>query len=108
MSARSGVTLKPLAVEDLRGLFDYLAADSLAVALRFLESAMETFNWLATTPGAGNPCALTGSRTVDVRRWDIPGFPNHLIFYRPTEAGVDVLRVLHGARDLSEIFIDVA
>jgi toxin ParE1/3/4 len=31
-------------------------------------------------------------------------FMNYLIFYRPIGGGIDVLRVLHGARDIDRIF----
>lgn len=31
-------------------------------------------------------------------------FPNHLIFYRPVEDGIEVLRVVHGAQDIEAIF----
>ena len=29
---------------------------------------------------------------------------NHIIFYRPFEGGIDILRVLHGSRDIGSIF----
>ncbi len=34
----------------------------------------------------------------------LTGFPNYLVFYRVIDEGVDVLRVLHGARDIDAIF----
>ncbi|MFC1707767.1 DDE-type integrase/transposase/recombinase [Planctomycetota bacterium] len=38
-----------------------------------------------------------------IRMWSIRGFKNHLIFYRPSPEGLDVVRVLHGARDIPRI-----
>lgn len=38
-----------------------------------------------------------GARSFAVR-----GFDKHLVQYRPTGAGIEVLRLLHGARDLPE------
>ena len=38
-----------------------------------------------------------------VRSWGIRGFPNHLIFYRPTDDRIEVIRVLHAARDIETI-----
>ena len=35
-----------------------------------------------------------------VRMWRISGFENYLIFYRPIESGVEVIRVLHAKRDI--------
>jgi len=36
-----------------------------------------------------------------VRSWVVPGFENYVIFYLPTQDEVQILAVLHGARDLS-------
>lgn len=41
---------------------------------------------------------------IGLRSWSIRAFENYLIFYFQTEAGIDVVRVLHGARDLERIF----
>jgi len=36
-----------------------------------------------------------------VRSWLIPEFQNHIVFYLVTGTEVQILAVLHGARDLS-------
>ena len=41
---------------------------------------------------------------VDVRMWRVAGFPKHLIFYRPIETGIEVIRVLHAKRDIESLF----
>jgi toxin ParE1/3/4 len=38
-----------------------------------------------------------------VRNFPVRGFRNHLIFYLPVQGGIEVWRVLHGARDLPAI-----
>ena len=37
------------------------------------------------------------------RVWRISGFEKHLIFYRPRPEGVEILDVIHGARDLEAL-----
>jgi toxin ParE1/3/4 len=32
------------------------------------------------------------------------GFSKHLIFYRPLSNGAEIVRVIHGARDLEGLF----
>lgn len=32
------------------------------------------------------------------------GFTSHLIFYRPINYGIEVVRVIHGARDIERLF----
>jgi toxin ParE1/3/4 len=41
-----------------------------------------------------------------MRRFPVSRFDNYLIFYLPHENGIDVIRVLHGARDLDRLFAE--
>lgn len=36
-----------------------------------------------------------------MRKLTVPGFGNYLIFYRVVDEEVELLRILHGAQDLS-------
>ena len=38
-----------------------------------------------------------------LRTWLSPAFRNYLIFYRELPDGVEIVRVLHGARDIQRI-----
>ncbi len=40
----------------------------------------------------------------EMRRVSNKGFENHLVFYNPHLGGIDVIRVLHGGRDLEHLF----
>jgi toxin ParE1/3/4 len=51
----------------------------------------------------GRQRETTNPNLADLRQWPVPGFEKYLIFYRPAEDGIDVVRVLHGARDLDAI-----
>jgi len=39
----------------------------------------------------------------ELRMWLSPAFRNYLIFYRELADGVEIVRVLHGARDIKRI-----
>jgi len=54
----------------------------------------------------GHLPALTGPSPVlaGVRMLRIAGFDNYLIFYCPTENGIDIIRVLHAKRDIDALF----
>ena len=58
---------------------------------------------LVSTPDIGRPYASSHSRLRDVRAISIGRFRNYLIFYRRKADEVEVLRVLHGARDIRSI-----
>ncbi|MGH9438287.1 MAG: type II toxin-antitoxin system RelE/ParE family toxin, partial [Terriglobia bacterium] len=37
-------------------------------------------------------------------RFPVKDFPKYLIFYRPIRDGIEVVRVIHGARDIPALF----
>jgi toxin ParE1/3/4 len=76
------------------------------IASRFFEAAYRAFNQLLEMPRIGAPHAHLSPRLEGLRRWAVPGFRSYLIFYRETEQGIEVLRVLHGARDLDKILVE--
>ena len=39
-----------------------------------------------------------------IRMFRLKRFSKHLVFYRPLENGIEVIRVLHGARDIESLF----
>jgi toxin ParE1/3/4 len=98
------VVRRPAAVFDIMNIADYLASrGGLALADRFTASAEKTFERLARMPGIGSRWGSDRPSLADVRFFPVAKFPNHIIFYRPIPGGVEVLRVLHGARDLKSI-----
>src|SRR5688500_10635616 len=99
----SRVTFKPAAEADLDDVYLYIARDSADVAARFLVRVRAECNHLAEWPGSG---ALRGYRRPgleQIRSWPVKGFRNYLVFYRPIEGGIEVVRVLHGARDADTV-----
>lgn len=94
------IRIQSQARTDIVDLAVYIGRDSPHAASRFLDATDETFEMLARQPflGAEYPSRtprLDGIRVVRVKK-----FPNHLVFYFGREDGIDVVRVLHGARDL--------
>ena len=57
-------------------------------------------------PQIGARRELRNPRLEGLRMWPIRGFENYLVFYRPIEEGIEVTRVLHGARDIRVILAD--
>jgi len=97
-------TILPAADQDLDDQAAYLAGEaSLEVALRYYDAAAETFTFLARNPGVGALRASKDPTFTGIRVWRVNGFEKHLVFYRPVEDGIEVVRVLHGHRDLDSI-----
>ncbi|WP_197456104.1 type II toxin-antitoxin system RelE/ParE family toxin [Stieleria neptunia] len=97
---------QPLAQDDLRRQAEFIAKDSLVAALRLLDAAEVTYDFLAETPLAGSVCQFTSVQAIDLRIWRINGFPNQLILYRVSDSEILIVRVLHAARDLDVLLDD--
>jgi toxin ParE1/3/4 len=83
---------------------DYLRRHASAdTARRFLAAAERAFESLAAMPKKGGLWESDRPELNGVRVWPIPRFKNHLIFYRPSRDGINVLRVIHAARDLEDL-----
>jgi toxin ParE1/3/4 len=94
----------PSADRDLDDQAEYLAREaSLETALRFYDAANTTFEKLARMPGMGERRESPKPRLAGLRVWRIEGFENHLVFYRPIDGGIEIVRVLHGARDIDRL-----
>ncbi len=98
------VIVKPRADQDVRDRFDYLVLEAgLSVALRFHGAVTADTAGLLELPEKGRLAGFRGRRLGSLRRWPVSDFERISIFYRPTDYGIEVARVLHGARDIDRI-----
>jgi toxin ParE1/3/4 len=86
--------------DDLREIAQYIARDNADAAERFLKATEETFKLLKSHPGLGR---LRSFSIPGIRSWVIADFRNYIVFYLPTKTEVQILAVLHGARDLPQV-----
>ena len=84
----------------------YIAQRNRAAGFRFQEAAERAFNLLASMPELGSEWLTSRERHVGIRIWTIRGFKKYVIIYRPIEDGIEVLRVVHGSRDLDQLLSD--
>lgn len=89
---------RPLASADIAEVWDYIADDSLEQADAWLDRLDAKLRLLSTQPMMGR-----------VRDELSPGlrsmpFGRYLIFYEPLKDGIDVVRLLHSARDAEAVF----
>jgi toxin ParE1/3/4 len=91
----------PAAMHDMADILDFIGQDNEAKALEVLGVLFRQANLLVQSPWVGR------SRDDDLGP-GIRSFPvgNYLLFYRVQARGVEVLRVLHSARDLPRLFED--
>lgn len=92
------VLLRPLAKRDLNEIWDYIAENDFNAADRWVDQLDEKFHLLATQPLMGR------AREELLPQLRSFGHGNYVIFYTAFEDGIDVVRVLHSARDIPALF----
>ncbi len=88
----------PRADQDLEELWFFIAQDDPAAADRWIDTLEEKIRLLADNP-------LMGPARPDIAR-ELRYHPvgNHLLLYRVIQGGIEIVRVVHGARDLLDRF----
>lgn len=94
--------ISPEADADTDEIAFYLALQNEELSLRFLAAVKETIEFLLENPNAGRQRDRPSINRLPIRQWPVRGFSNYLVFYRPLDNGVRILRVLHGAQNLTE------
>lgn len=94
----SRVTRRPLAALDILDVWDHIAEDNVTAADQWVDKLDEKFNLIATQPLMG--------RAREELAASLRSFPfgRYVTFYVPFDDGIDVVRVLHSARDIDAVF----
>ncbi len=92
------VIISSLAEIDLDEIWDYLSGKNIGAAEQLTKEFGQKFNLLAENPNIG--------RRHDQVVVNLRSFPHkkYIIFYFETENGVEIYRVLHGARNIEDLF----
>jgi toxin ParE1/3/4 len=92
----------PAADRDIDAQAQFIARSSLRSALRFLDAVEKSCDHLLKFPEAVARYGFSETNLRDLRAAPVRGFPNHLIFFRVRGEFVQIVRLLHGARDIAE------
>ena len=96
----AAVVWTPAAVEDLEHIFNYIGHEqhSPNTAARVIREIARKANNYAASPllAAARPEMGPSIRAYYVNRY--------AVFYRPISQGIEVLRIIHGSRDVLRVF----
>ena len=95
----TGFRLAPAARADITEIWTYIGEDSLEAASRVRRAFLAACRLLAKHPRIGHKRADLTTRG-DVLFWPVYSY---LIVYRPSTTPLQILRVLHGQRDLETV-----
>ena len=86
-------TLRPQAEEDIAAIALFIAADNLRAAQKWTDAIQASCRRIGAMPGIGasRPEVTQGLRILPVG--------SYLILYVEAKGNVDILRIVHGARD---------
>jgi toxin ParE1/3/4 len=87
---------------DLDKYANHITKDDPDAGRRLIDAAEQACAALALHPEMGHEEAFR--KRAGIRSWRVKGFENYLIFYQITSDTVDILRLIHGARDLPTFF----
>ena len=93
----STVTKTVRAEQDLDEVWFYIALDNVVAADNLLDNIDSSCQLLAMQPQAGR---LRPELAPELRSFPVA---RYVVFYRPQDDGVEVVRVLHSARDIEAI-----
>jgi toxin ParE1/3/4 len=97
------VVLRPAARNDQLDLAEYYDGEAgEAVGNRFLQQCDAGFERLARFPESGTPVRYKHPKLEGCRFTLVPEFERILIFYKPLPERIEIVRILHGARDIEE------
>jgi toxin ParE1/3/4 len=86
-----------LAFEDMIEIWEYIADDSERAADRTIDEISAAIVKLSEDPGLG---VVRSDLGVTLRSFPVK---TYLVFYRETDEGIEVARVLSGYRDLAKL-----
>ena len=95
--------LTPEAVSDLFEIWNFISQDNPEAADRVEEAIFRSCDLLADSPHAGRVRKdLTSS---SVRFWVVHPYSKYLIVYDGEKKPLQIIRILHGARDLPSVLM---
>jgi toxin ParE1/3/4 len=94
----SAIILDLAAKADLIDIWQYIADDNPDAADRMLDRIWDGFCVIERCPYGGT---ARPELAINLRCYSVG---NYVIYFRPAPRGVEIVRVLHGARDVDAIF----
>jgi len=91
----------PEALQDLLDIWNFIAADNIEAADRVEAAIFQACGLLGKSPSVG--MTRRDLTSLPVRFWVVHPYPNYLIVYDPAKTPLQIIRILHGARDLRSL-----
>jgi plasmid stabilization system protein ParE len=97
----NGFRFTPQATDDLLDIWAFIARDNPEAADRVEAAVFSACDLLADSPFAGR--MRKDVTPLPLRFWVVHPYSNYLIVYDPEKKPLQIIRILHGARDLPSV-----
>jgi toxin ParE1/3/4 len=94
------ILITPLANQDIDAHVNYLRVYNEKAAFCLFDAIRLTLTQISKIPKIGVSYPLQNSRLAGLRKWQVKDFSNYIIFYLEKAEQIEVVRILHEARDL--------
>ena len=94
------ILITPLANQDIDAHVNYLRVYNEKAAFCLFDAIRLTLTQISKIPKIGVSYPLQNSRLAGLRKWHVKDFSNYIIFYLEKPEQIEVVRILHGARDI--------
>lgn len=95
------IRIRARADRDIDEILEYISRGGIQVGERFLRAMDEQLKTLAEHPGMGTLRPRPPRDQKGMRFLPLTKFRNYLLFYRVSDRGLELVRVLHFARNIS-------
>jgi toxin ParE1/3/4 len=92
------IKISPFAAEDLEEVIAYFSGHNVNSAQKLALELKKQFILLSANPQMGK---LHEKYVIGMRSFS---YKRYVIFYFPTEDGIEIYRVIHDARDIDDLF----
>lgn len=98
------IHIRPQAKYDIESIIDWLKQENTTIVKPFLQQLQTTFDTLADFPEIGHLRRYNNPALKNIRMFPVKNYSTYLIFYQTSPADIQIIRVLHGARDIARLF----
>lgn len=98
--------ITPQAELDIDAVITYLLEVNPNAATQFVGELRATFELLADNPQLGTKRHYRNRDLANIRLFPVKKYQTYLIFYLSSDVTLEIIRVLHGRRDLEALFND--
>ena len=101
------IGIRPQVYHDIAESAEFIGRNRLEAASRFINACDATFVLLSESPQLGEVVPSASSKLAGMRVFRIPGFP-FIALYIERDSSIEILRVVHGARDLERLIPEIS